>query len=59
MKQLICLRCGNGADPDKPWIQRGKNPPKACHRCNSPYWDKERMAYPLPSEKPTPSPSKS
>jgi uncharacterized OB-fold protein len=31
-----CKRCGHE------WIPRVENP-KWCSRCNSPYWDKERV----------------
>lgn len=41
-KQLVkvwkygCERCGHE------WIARGEQPPTACPRCKSPYWDRPR-----------------
>jgi len=40
---LVCLRCGYGTDPAKPWIQRRPNRPRQCWKCKTPYWDRPRM----------------
>lgn len=56
MKILVCLRCGNGQDEEKPWIQRRKDPPKFCWKCKSPYWNQPKgLAEKSQSEKPAPS----
>jgi len=39
---LICLRCGHGKDPRRPWIQRGDKEPGRCWKCGSPYWNRYR-----------------
>jgi hypothetical protein len=37
--ELNCERCGYT------WIQKGKNDPKVCPKCNSPYWEKPLNDY--------------
>jgi len=44
IKTLVCLRCGHGSDPKKPWVQRSREKPRACWKCHSPYWDRPREA---------------
>lgn len=39
---LVCLRCGYGNEPTKPWIQRRDEPPAQCWKCKTPYWNKRR-----------------
>lgn len=45
-RHLVCLRCGYGKDPAKPWIQRGLRRPRQCWKCRTPYWDLERVRQP-------------
>lgn len=37
LPRLMCKRCGYS------WFPRSENPPKVCPRCNSPYWDRDRI----------------
>ena len=41
MATLICVRCGYGTDPNRPWITRLINEkPKQCPRCKQLSWEK-------------------
>lgn len=35
---LICLKCGFGSDPDRPWNAKSETP-GCCPACHSPTWD--------------------
>ena len=37
LPEYVCLRCGGQ------WRPRSVEGPKTCPKCNSPYWDRERM----------------
>src|SRR5262245_61062019 len=45
----ICKRCKNE------WYGKLENP-KVCPKCNSPYWDKDRLRLPLEKRFPTAEP---
>jgi DNA-directed RNA polymerase subunit RPC12/RpoP len=39
-KTCICLRCGHGADPAKPWVStKDGEDPKQCPNCKSYKWN--------------------
>lgn len=42
---FVCGRC------DYKWLPRGANPPKACPKCHSPYWDSPRKNKPRGDKK--------
>lgn len=37
IKGYRCKRCGHE------WVPKGKDEPKVCPNCKSPYWNKERI----------------
>lgn len=37
IRKWACLRCKHE------WIPKTERPPKCCPRCNSPYWNKQRV----------------
>jgi len=37
LKRYTCKRCNHN------WLPRSEEKPMVCPKCNSPYWDKERV----------------
>lgn len=37
IEKLVCKRCGYS------WFPRTPTKPKHCSKCNSPYWDRNRI----------------
>ena len=41
--ELLCLRCGHGSDPARPWRRRTVGfLPRQCPACHSIYWNEPR-----------------